>query len=293
MEGPAVALYFQHELSSVSKLMSIFETARRIGQKRIDDYMRAHTASPERVDTGLPYGARIGGLIEMPIAQFALLDDTLLAVPKAAQFPIVAVSRLRIDADEDLSIFRLYVDTGPDRNGQGAFLQIMTGKNRPDDVREMAYYQFLFREYPTTTEEQDAFLGKGFGLGQDRYEMDRDEISQIAHLSMSAERIDALLCGQDSIGFERDAPGRDYIRPWTARERRLDDSIGEKGVEKTHSFMQYVRRLPSVLNEEPGPVERLWIDFEEVETVDGRPARAVWVDYLAGIAVDPLRVKIM
>ncbi len=272
--------------------MGILELVRRIGEKRIDDLARTYTDQPERVDTGLPLGARIGGMIQLMLADFALLEGTLLVVPPAAQMPIVAVSRLHIHADTDLSIFRMYTDTGIDRNGQGAFLQVMTGTDDPQDIREIAYYQFLYREYPVTAEEQDAFLGKGYGLGQDHYDMDRDELDQIAHFARNPGRVDALLAGNDAIGFERDAPGGDYIRPWHARERRLDDSIGEKGVEKTHSFMQYVRHLPAGPAQESGPVERLWIDFEHVETMDGRPAAAVWVDYFAGLAIDPLHVKI-
>ncbi|AOK56339.1 hypothetical protein WT15_13800 [Burkholderia stagnalis] len=272
--------------------MGILELARRIGAKRLDEFARTQADQPERVDTGLPLGARIGGMIELVLADFALLEGSLLVVPPAVQMPIVAVSRLHVDADADLSIFRLYTDTGTDRNGQGAFLQIMTGNDAPQDVREIAYYQFLYREYPVTAEEQDAFLGNGYGLGQDRYDMDRDELAQIAHLAGNPARVDALLGGNETLGFERDAPGGDYVRPWTARERRLDDGIGEKGVEKTHSFMQYVRRLPAGPAQESGPIERLWIDFEHVETMDGRPAEAVWVDYFAGLAIDPLRVKV-
>ncbi|RQR62558.1 DUF2491 family protein [Burkholderia sp. Bp9125] len=272
--------------------MGILELARRIGGKRLDEFARAHADQPERVDTGLPLGARIGGMIELVLADFALLEGSLLVAPAAIQMPIVAVSRLHIDADADLSIFRLYTDTGTDRNGQGAFLQVMTGNASPHDVREIAYYQFLYREYPVTADEQDAFRGNGYGLGQDRYDMDRDELAQIAHLAGNPARVDALLGGNETLGFERDAPGGDYVRPWTARERRLDDGIGEKGVEKTHSFMQYVRRLPAGPAQESGPIERLWIDFEHVETMDGRPAEAVWVDYFAGLAIDPLRVKV-
>ncbi|WP_346778468.1 DUF2491 family protein [Burkholderia sp. Ac-20392] len=286
------ALCVAHQLSSLRTNMGILELVRRIGEKRLDDLARARTAQPDRVDTGLPLGACIGGMIKLVLADFALLDGTLLVVPPDAQMPIVAVSRLHIDADADLSIFRMYTNTGPDRNGQGAFLQVMTGRDDPQDLREIAYYQFLYREYPVTAEEQDAFLGNGYGLGQDHYDMDRDELDQIAHLARSPARVDALLGGSDAIGFERDAPGGDYIRPWRARERRLDDSVGEKGVEKTHSFMQYVRRLPAGPAQDSGPIERLWIDFEHVETMDGRPAPAVWVDYFAGLALDPLHVKI-
>ncbi|WP_232437246.1 DUF2491 family protein [Burkholderia ubonensis] len=292
MVGQESPLCIPHQLPPLKTNMGILELARRIGEKRLDDFARARAGRPDRVDTGLPLGARIGGMIELVLADFALLEGTLLVVPPAAQMPIVAVSRLHIDADADLSIFRMYTDTGTDRNGQGAFLQVMTARNDFQDVREIAYYQFLYREYPVTADEQDAFLGNGYGLGQDHYDMDRDELAQIAHLAGNPARVDALLGGNDAIGFERDAPGGDYIRPWTGRERRLDDSVGEKGVEKTHSFMQYVRRLPAGPAQESGPIERLWIDFEHVETMDGRPAEAVWVDYFAGLAIDPLRVKV-
>jgi hypothetical protein len=272
--------------------MGLFELARRVGEKRLDDLARTHARQPDRVDTGLPLGACIGGMIELVLADFALLEGSLLRVPKTAQMPIVAVSRLHIDADEDLSIFRMYTDIGADRDGQGSFLQVMTGKDRPQDIRDIAYYQFLYREYPVSAEEQDAFLGNGYGLGQDHYGMDRDELTQIPHVFAGAGRIDALLAGEDALGYERDAPGGSYIRPWTGRERRLDDGVGEKGVEKTHSFMQYVRRLPAGPTQQSGAVERLWIDFEKVESMDGRSAPAVWVDYLAGLSIDPQHLKV-
>lgn len=276
--------------------MGLFNLANRVASKKLDDLAREHAHQTGRVDTGLPFGARVGGLIQLVLADFALLEGSLLYTPSAAQQAIVAASRLHIDADEDLSIYRLYTSTGVDRDGQGAFLQIMTGKDRPQDIRDLAYYQFLFREYPTTPEEQDAYLGNGYGLGADHYDMDSDELGMISHVAKRDGRAQALLAGAEAIGFDRDAAGGDYIRPWRASERRIDDALGAKGVEKTLSFMQYVRELPAGLAQSTtgahGPIERLWVAFEHVTSMDGRPASAAWVDYFAGVAIDPAHLKV-
>lgn len=268
--------------------MSPFTLARRVAEKRIDDIAKAHAHQPDAADTGLPFGARIGGLIELPLADFALLEGSLMRAPATSQLPIVSASRLVIDADPDLLLYRLYTDVGVDRAGQGAYLQVLVSKAAPQDVRDIAFYQYLFREYPTDAREQEAFLGSGFGLGQSHYDMGRDELAQVPHL---VGRVDSLLGDAQALGYDRDAPGGDYIRPWTAVERRIDDAIGEKGVEKNLHFMQYVRTLPSSLGASRIAHERLQISFEETTSKDGMAKSAVWVDYFAGIQIDPARLK--
>lgn len=270
--------------------MGLFELSRRVAAKKWDDAAKAHADKLERVDSGLPFSAQIGALLEVPRADFALLDGSLLQVPKLAQMPIVAVSRMHLDADDDLALFRLYTDCGTDRGGVGqSYLQVVCRAGAVDDIRDLAYYQFLCRNFPVTEEEQEPFLGKGFGLGQTTYEMADDQLSGIPHV---AGNFNDLLAGKDALYFTRDTPaGGDYVAPYRAQENRLDDAEGEKGLTKEVSFMPYVRDLAG--GGPNGRQERLLISFEYVETMDGKPAPAVHVDYMAGLALDRLKVKVL
>ena len=265
--------------------MGLFNLSRRVLGKTLDNTASKYALQPERVDIGLPLNAQIGALLELQRAEFALLNSTLLTVPSSSQMPIVAVSRLRLEGDEDLQIYRLYTDTGTERSGIGAsFLQILCGQGGVDTILDLAYYQFLCRQYTTTEAEQAPYRGEGFGLGESDYYMADD---QLATIPQAANQIPALLGETDALHFIRDTPGGNYVRPFTARESRLDDPIGEKGVSKQLSFMPYLRPLPD------GHQERLLISFDYVETMDGHAAPAAYVDFIAGVAFDRHKVKVL
>ena len=265
--------------------MGLFNLSRRVLGKTLDNAANKYATAPDRVDVGLPFNAQIGALLELQRAEFALLNGSLLTVPTSSQLPIVSVSRLRMEGDEDLQIYRLYTDTGPERDGIGAsFLQVLCGKEGVDAIYDLAYYQFLCRQYPTTDDEQAPYRGEGFGLGESDYFMAEDQLGTIPQ---AASRIATLLGGTDALHFTRDTPGGNYVKPFTARENRLDDPIGEKGTSKRVSFMPYVRALKD------GGQERLLISFEFVETMDGHAAPAAYVDFMAGIALDRHKVKVL
>ncbi len=82
--------------------MGLIDLTRRVVEKKLDDAAKAHAPKAERVDVGLPFGARIGSLFEVPRTQIALLTGSLLTLPKSAQMPIVAASRVRLDGADDI-----------------------------------------------------------------------------------------------------------------------------------------------------------------------------------------------
>ncbi|WP_176000183.1 DUF2491 family protein [Burkholderia vietnamiensis] len=267
--------------------MSLFNLASRIVDQKLDDAARAHAPKLDRVDTGLPFNAQIGALLAIPRVEFALLDASLLDTPKDAQLPIEAASRLHMNGDEDLKLFRLYTSVGENRLGiGGAFLQVLCGPDSLEDIRDIAYYQFLTRQFPVTAEEQSQFLGEGFGLGEMDYYMAEDQLSQIN--GMSDARLDALLPGDVAeLHFTREGGAGQYVSPFRATENRLDDAVGDRGMKKDLSFMQYTRTLAG------GQSERLLISFENVRSLDGQPSAAVYVDFLAGLALDRNKVKVL
>lgn len=265
--------------------MSLFNLTSRILDKKFDDAARAHAPKPDRVDTGLPFNAQIGALLELPRTDFAVLDGSLLTVPKSAQLPIVAVSRIHLDADDDLALFRLYTDTGLDRGGDGAsFLQVVCRAGHVDDIQDLGFYQHLCRDFPITDEEQAPFRGEGFGLGEQDYFMEADILATMPPV---ANRIQEVLGGNEAIQFVRDTPGGFYVKPFEAGENRLDDAVGEKGLHKRLSFTPYARSLAG------GQTERLLISFDYVKTVDGSRNRAAYVDYWAGLPLDRNKVKVL
>jgi hypothetical protein len=262
--------------------MSILQLGKRIVEKRIDQAHADHNALP-RVDVGLPYGAQIGSLLEVPRASFAILDGTLLKVPASAQQQVQAVGRVRLDADPSLEVFRLYTDVGDRQTDAGqSFLQVLTKNGQPV---EATYYQQLFRLVPATAEEQEPYLGEGYGLGDLWYNLGDD---MLALAGFAPEKIAKLLGDAETLDYQRDTPvTSDYVHPYTAVENRLDDPTGTKGMRQKMHFMPYVRALPD------GNRENLLISFEVVDSVDGSREPAVHVDFLVGLTLEPLKVKVL
>jgi hypothetical protein len=262
--------------------MSVFELGKRIFGKRVAA-AKASANSLPRQDVGLPYGAQIGSLMEVPRASFAILDDTLLKVPASAQMQVQAVGRVRLDADPSVEMYRLYTEAGDRRTDAGQnFLQVLVQDGKPV---EATYYQQLFRLVPTSAEEQEAYQGKGYGLGEQWYNLGAD---QLLRAGLTEDQVAALLGDAETLDYERDTPvDQDYVRPYTAVENRLDDPTGVKGLRQKLHFMPYLRELPD------GNRENLLISFEVVESVDGSHAPAVHVDFLAGLTLEPLKLKVI
>lgn len=259
--------------------MSIVEMSRRLLTKGL---AKTQASQATRQDIGLPYGAQIGSLLEIPRASFALLEGSLLTVPAAAQMAIQSVSRVRLAADPSLNLFRLYTSRGDSRtDASQCFLQVLMADGQPV---EATYYQQLFRTIPTNQEEQAAYLGNGFGLGESFYTLGADEL---ALAGLTGNAIEALLAGETSLEFVRDTPGADaYVAPYVAMESRLDEATGDQGMRQRLHFMPYRRELQ-------GGRENLLISFEVVETVNGVKAPAVHVDHLVGLTLEPQKIKVL
>lgn len=264
--------------------MNLFNLIGRIAGKKLDSKAAAAHNVP-RVDLGLPLGARLGGLLELPRAQFAVLDNSLLTVPAVAQQEIVAASRIRMTNTADLPLFRLYTDCGNGRAGNGEdFLQIL---GEGDEIRDVAYYQFLCRRVPVTAEEQEPYQGQGYGLGELHYWLGADLLQEAG---LGSDKIAALLAptGDDeALLFQRDAPGGEYLAPYQGVETRIDDPYGEKGLTQRLWFMTYARELAG------GVQERLLISFEVQDSFDGQSKPRVHADFMVGLGIDPQRIKII
>lgn len=260
--------------------MSFFELGKRILGKKLEQRTAAASALP-RVDKGLPLGATVGGILEIPRASFALLTGSLVRVPEAAQLPIEAIGRVRLEADTDILVHRYYTGVG-DLQGRGlSFLQVMSNA---DGIVDMGYYQIGCRQIPQTTEEQEAFMGRGFGLGEVDYWMAED---QLRELKLPMAQILEILAGQEALNFKRDLDGGEYVAPLVGRETRIDDEFGEKGLTQKVRFMPYVRTLPD------GNTERLLVSFEVVESVNGVAKTRVHINFLVGLGLDQQKVRVL
>ncbi|WP_018607700.1 DUF2491 family protein [Uliginosibacterium gangwonense] len=231
-------------------------------------------------DEGLPLGLSIGSMFGIPRADFAVLQGGLITTPPAAEFPVISISRVKLEDNPDLPIYRFYTDVGRDRLGQGeAFLQVFGAAGA---IEEIGYYQFLYRLIPQTEEEQRLYMGEGYGLGETDYYLSAD---QLAALGIPSARIEEALAGEDCLHYTRDVPGGDYISPFCATETRLDDQAGVSGLRQEIRFMPYVRTLPD------GNKEHLLISFEILESLDGARKQQIHVDFMIGLTIDPLRLK--
>ena len=256
--------------------MSFFQLGKRILNKK------PSPAPDGAVPAEAPLNARIGSLLDMQRSDFVVLSSSLLVVPGATQQPIEAISRLHLDADENLRLFRFYTRRGKQARGDGSeFLQVMMDGNEATDV---AYYQHLCRQTPQTREEQAPFKGEGFGLGELNFWLGEDLLEAAG---IAQAKIDELLLAGNPLGFERDTPGATYVTPFTGRETRLDDEAGLTGLSQQFWMMPYTRTLPD------GNTERLLIAFEVVDSVDGNPVQQVHVDYWAGLSIRPQKFQII
>lgn len=261
--------------------MNIFEFGKRIFGKKLDQRAAAAGRAMPRADEGLPLGAMVGGILEIPRASFALLTGSLVRVPDSAQLPIEAVSRVRLEADSDLMMHRYYTGVG-DLQGRGlSFLQVI---GNSDGIVDVGYYQIGCRQIPQTAEDQAAFMGRGFGLGEVDYLMAED---QLREMNLPMEQIIELLAGQDALNFKRDLDGEDYVAPLVGRETRIDDAFGQTGLTKKVRFMPYSRTLPD------GNVERLLVSFDAVDSVNGVAKTRVYVNFLVGLGLDLQKVRVI
>lgn len=263
--------------------MSLMQLASRILGKKVDA-VKEKVSQEEglpRQDDDLPLGIRIGSFITLPRARFAMLSETLIQVPELAQLEVISIGRLRVSTAQGLNIFRFYTDKGSAFNDRGQeYLQVAVNGS---EILEVSYWRQLLRTIPDA-DEIEAYRGQGWGLGELRYTLGMDLLSNAD--ADQAMLID-LIGDEGEFYYDRDAGGdANYVAPYVAEESRLDDPFGEMGQKQEVRFMPYVRDVS-------GGREMLMINFEDVNSVNGSSVRDLHVDYHIGIALDAQSIQVL
>ena len=256
-----------------------------MGWSNAFDYLKRGAGKQEsRADDGLPLHARIGSLVTLQIAPFLRAQGagSLIIAPEHLQATIRAIGHLKLNFDGD--IYRYYLATGDDERERECFLQVVLDAD--GKVQEFMYCTRLIRFVPETAEEQDMFTGAaGEGLGQKFYSLYPD---QLADAGCSEATITAALQGEEQVCFIREAGPADaeFYPPFSGGEVRIDDAIGEHGLEQRVWFMPYARDLGQLR-------EYLLISTELVNSRDGDAGkRAMYVDLVVGIPLEAERVVV-
>jgi hypothetical protein len=261
-----------------------------MGWKDAFDYMRGIAnkkgaqVGGQRVDEGLPLGARIGSVLTIQQSPFirATGAGSLIAAPEAADNRILAVSQIKLNMSGGL--YRYYLDTG-DIDAKEKFLQVF--RNAQGEVAEIMFCTQLARVIPETADDQDAYTGKaGYGLGDRTYSLWRDQLGDIG---LDEADLNLVFGNRDSIDYWRDAGNADaeFIAPFTGTETRIDDAAGTQGLKQEMYFMPYVRELPG------GGQEYLLITTEIINSVNGDSSkRGIHVDFVIGLPLEAQRVVV-
>lgn len=230
-------------------------------------------------DANVPMGAHIGALMTLKVNTFLRAQGSLVGIPPATS-RVVAISRLRTPVEGQ--VHRLYTacgDSGEVGADGRAFLQVYTAGT---DIREIVYFRRLIRLYPTTNDDQVAFLGEdGAGLGNISFSVYR---SQLAGLQLDESVLAQAFGDAESIDFTRTAGSsdQDWIEPYRGTENRINDAQGNTGLHQDVVFMPYARALNG------GAQEQLLICTEIVSDRDGDAgAREIHVDFMIGLALTP------
>lgn len=251
----------------------------RYGKKHVEN----HRGPELRPDAGLPFGARIGSLLDIRKAAFirAQSGGSLIVPPAADEVSIQAISRVKLDGLPG-KLYRYYLAKGDDGNGE-KFLQVYTSAD--GEVAELLYCSTLTRFVPETEEDQALFTGRdGRGLGEQTFTLAREQLEELDIDPMLLER---ALASADVIEYRRDVPGPEFVAPFKGVETRLDDTGGTQGLTQRVYYMAYARDLAV-------GIEQLLISTEIVDSQDGDASRrAIHVDFMVGIPLEPDRIQIL
>jgi hypothetical protein len=240
-------------------------------------------ASENRQDEDLPLGARIGGFLRLQKSPFirAISEGSLIDMPTDAQSIIKAISRVKLNLSG--SLYRYYLQTG-DANEKEIFLQVYVDER--GHVSEAVYCTQLTRLIPETDEDQQIFMGlAGYGLGDKRYSLWRFQLEELGYVESDLQ---VIFGGDDAIDYCRDAGDeqQEFIAPFTGTEIRLDDTMGQHGLQQEIYFMPYKREVK-------GHTEYLFITTELIASRNGDASqREIHVDFMVGIPVELERVVI-
>lgn len=234
-------------------------------------------------DQDLPLGARIGGFLRLQKSPFirAISEGSLIDMPTDAQSVIKSISRVKLNLSG--SLYRYYLQTG-DVNEKEIFLQVYV--NEQGQVSEAIYCTQLTRLIPETDEDQQIFMGlAGYGLGDKTYSLWR---FQLEELGFAETDLQAIFGGDETIDYCRDAGDveQEFLEPFTGSEIRLDDAVGQQGLQQQIYFMPYKRKVKE-------NTEYLLITTELIQSKNGDASqREIHVDFMIGIPVELERVVI-
>ncbi|MFP5390520.1 MAG: DUF2491 family protein [Gammaproteobacteria bacterium] len=258
-----------------------------MGWKDVFTYVRGIAGSKgvpvagERVDSGVPMGARIGSLVQLqrtPVIR-AQAAGSLIAMPAEGDTRVLAISQIRLEPDA--ALYRMYLVKG-DEAADEKFFQVFSADN--GEVAEILYCTQLARIVPETAEDQDAYTGAGgAGLGDASYTLWREQLADM----LGEAELASVFGEADRIDYTRDVGDTQaaYVPPFTGKETRIDDAEGVRGLQQEIYFMPYVRELPG------GGREYLLITTEIVLSVDGDSTRrGIHVDFVIGIPIEPERI---
>lgn len=254
--------------------MSLWNSARAVIAKKVG------VEAPTREDTGLPFNARIGGLVTLNISPFIRAQGTLLRSPGTTH-TIVAISKLHIGLEGD--VYRFYLEKGDSATDRETYIQVYVDTKKT--VQEVLYFDRLLRMYPETADDLAAFTGKvEAGLGQQEFSL---WLAQLQELNYDAALLESAFGENESIAFTRMTPSQsEYIQPFEGTEKRIDDSEGENGLRQRLVFMPYERTLPF------GTKEQLFISTELLDEQNGHREDSVHVDFMLGLTLSEMDVKI-
>lgn len=234
-------------------------------------------------DEDLPLGARIGGFLRLQKSPFirAISEGSLIDMPTDAQSVIKAISRVKLNLSG--SLYRYYLQKG-DANEKEIYLQVYV--NELGEVSEAIFCTHLTRLIPETDEDQQIFMGlAGYGLGDKRYSLWRFQLEELGYVESDLQ---VIFGGDETIDYYRDAGDQEqeFIAPFTGSEVRLDDAIGQQGLQQDIYFMPYKREVK-------GNTEYLFITTEMMKSKNGDASqREIHVDFMIGIPVELERLVI-
>lgn len=254
--------------------MSLWNSARAVLAKK------AGVEAPTSEDNGLPFNARIGSLMTLNTSPFVRAQGTLLLSPGASH-TIVAISRMHIGLEGD--VYRYYMKKGDSASDRESYIQVYVDSQKV--IQEIMYFDRLLRMFPEDPDTLAAFTGKTeSGLGQQEFSLWK---IQLADVGYSESLLNIVFGDSDSIAYTRMTPSQsEYVAPFEGQEKRIDDSKGENGLRQKIIFMPYERTLAL------GTKEQLFISTEIVQEQNGQQKESVHVDFMVGLPLSEMDVKV-
>lgn len=225
-------------------------------------------------DIKIPHNFQLGSVVKVSPVVFALKPQESLVQPINTEVNVSAISSLKNKHGERTS-FRAYVEQEDDKD---AFFQVTNNPNSP-----IVWFTHLYRFYPQTQEDMDAFMGLGYGNGDKEFPFNK---SMLMDANVPEHKIELLLGNEEQLVFTRMWGDSDYLEPILEYETKKTDISSEKGIAQECRTMLYCRQLSD------DSIEYLLISLEAEESKDGKVSNEVHVDFMIGCDIDVNRISI-